>query len=120
MGDLVSRKTTLTVGQNKADKSESANYMVYYVFGILEVLLFFRLAFKLTGANPVSGFVNLIYSLTSIFILPFSGIFHQATTSGDVVTAVLEPSTLVAIVVYAVLAWGITYLIEIMSGKEQE
>lgn len=120
MGDLVSRKTILTVGQDKADKTQSANYIIYYLFGIVDVLLFFRLVFKLTGANPISGFVNFIYSLTSLFVLPFAGIFHQATTSGNVVTAVLEPSTLVAIIVYAVLAWGITYLIEILSGRQQE
>lgn len=120
MGDLVSRKTTLTVENNKADKSQSANYTIYYLFGVVEVLLFFRLVFKLTGANPASGFVNFIYSLTQIFILPFVGIFHSATTQGDVVTAVLEPSVLVAMVVYIVLAWGITQLVEIVSGRLQE
>ncbi len=83
-------------------------------------MLIFRLAFKLTGANPVSSFVSLIYSLTQIFIVPFAGIFHQATSPGVETTAVLEPSTLVAIVVYAVLAWGITQIVVILSGKKKD
>ncbi|HET7099384.1 MAG TPA: YggT family protein [Patescibacteria group bacterium] len=120
MGDIVSKKTTITVGGQKADSSQSANYIIYYIFGVVEILLVFRLILKLTGANPGSGFVSFIYSLTQLFVLPFSGIFRGATTQGNVVTAILEPSTLVALVVYAVLAWGITQLVEIMSGKKQE
>lgn len=119
MVDFV-KKTTITAGSEKAEKSQTVGYTIYYLFGIVEVLLLFRLVFKLTGANPSSGFVNFIYSLTQIFILPFSGIFHSATTSGNVVTAILEPSTLVGLVVYAVLAWGITQLVEIMSGRLQK
>lgn len=119
MGDIVSRKTTLTVRPEKADDSQTVGYTIYYVFGIIEVLLLFRLVFKLTGANPGSGFVNFIYSLTQLFITPFLGIFRSATTPGNVVTAVLEPSVLVALAVYAILAWGITQLVSIMSGKVQ-
>ncbi|HLD92043.1 MAG TPA: YggT family protein, partial [Patescibacteria group bacterium] len=35
-------------------------------------------------------------------------------------TSVLEPSTLVAIIVYAILAVGIVKLIRISSGEEQQ
>lgn len=117
MTDIVTKKTTETSGVEKATESQTTGYVIYFIFGIIEVLLIFRLFFKLTGASPISGFVNFIYSLTQIFIVPFVGIFPQATTKGIVTTAVLEPSTLVAIVVYAVLAWGITQLVVILSGR---
>lgn len=113
-------KRTITTGGEKATGSDSASYIIYFIFGAIEILLVFRLIFKLSGANPSSSFVNMIYSLTQIFILPFSGIFRQATTQGVETTAVLEPSALVAIVVYAVVAWGITQLVAISSGKVKQ
>ncbi len=104
----------------KAEKSQTIGYIIYFLFGVIEILFIFRLVFKLTGANPTSGFVSFIYSLTQLFIAPFSGIFPQATTPGLATTAVLEPATLVAIVVYAVLAWGITQIVVILSGRKKD
>lgn len=106
--------------QSQATSYQTIEYLIYFFFGALEILLVFRLLLKLTGANMFSAFVGLIYGLTGVFILPFQGIFHQATAAGVETTAVLEPSTLVAIVVYAVLAVGIVKLIRILSGKKQQ
>lgn len=99
---------------------QTAEYLVYFFFGMLEILLVFRLILKMTGASSFNAFVSLIYGVTGIFILPFQGIFHQATTSGIETTAVLEPSTIVAIVVYAILAVGIVKLVRILSGRQQQ
>jgi hypothetical protein len=103
----------------KVEKSQTIEYIVYFLLGIIEILLVFRLVFKVTGANPTSSFVSTIYALTQILVTPFSGIFRQATSAGVETTAVLEPATLVAIVVYAVLAWGLTQLVVIFSRKAQ-
>jgi hypothetical protein len=100
--------------------TQTAGRLVYFLLGILEVLLVFRLIFKLAGASLGSFFVNAIYSLTGIFIMPFRGIFRQATATGVETTAILEPATVVAIIVYAVLAWGIVALIRILSGKREQ
>ena len=62
----------------------------------------------------------MIYNLIGIFILPFEGIFRRGYTQGVETTSVLEPSTLTAIIVYAVLAWGIVKLVQILSGKKQD
>lgn len=90
-----------------------AKQIVYYVLGVLEVLFAFRLVFKLLGANPQSPFVSLIYSVSQVFLAPFSGIFPSAVTKGLETQSVLEPSTIIAMIVYAVLAWGVIKLIEI-------
>ena len=84
------------------------------------MLLAFRLVLKLMGASLASGFVGLIYGLTGIFILPFEGIFRRGVAPGLETTSVLEPSTIVAIIVYAVLAWGIVKLVRIFSGERQQ
>lgn len=106
--------------QSQATSYQTVEYLIYFLFGALEILLAFRLVLKLMGANTFSTFVGLIYGITGVFIVPFQGIFHRATTSGLETTAVLEPSTIVAIIVYAVLAVGIVKLVRILSGKQQQ
>jgi hypothetical protein len=103
----------------KASGFQTIEYLVYFLFGALEILLAFRLVLKLTGASVGSAFVSLIYGLTGIFIMPFNGIFHRGFAQGVETTAVLEPATLVAIIVYAILAWGIVKLVRILSQKEE-
>ncbi|KPU45523.1 hypothetical protein OXPF_07560 [Oxobacter pfennigii] len=83
--------------------------VVYYVLGILEVLLGLRLLFKLLGANASSGFVSFLYSLTRIFIVPFQGIFNMVASDG----AVFEPATAVAMLIYAIIAYGVVYLLRL-------
>ena len=103
-----------------ATSSQTVEYLVYFFFGVLEILLAFRLVLKLTGASMSSAFVGLIYGLTGIFILPFEGIFRRGFAQGVETTSVFEPSTLVAIIVYVVLAWGIVKLLRILSGEQQQ
>lgn len=105
---------------SEVTSSQTVERLVYFFFGALEILLAFRLILKLAGASMGSTFVSLIYSLTGIFILPFEGIFRRGFTQGIETTSVLEPSTLVALIVYAVLAWGVVKLVRISSGKVQQ
>ena len=102
-----------------ATSFQTVEYLVYFFFGALEILLAFRLVLKLTGASIASAFVGLIYGLTGMFILPFEGIFRRGYSQGVETTSVLEPSTLVAIIVYAVVALGIVKLVRILSGERQ-
>ena len=102
-----------------ATGTQTIEYLIYFFLGLLEVLLAFRLVLKLTGASLASAFVRIIYGLTGIFIMPFEGIFRRGFSQGIETTSVLEPSTVVAIIVYAVLAWGIVRLIRITSGERQ-
>ena len=90
-----------------------AKNIVYYILGVLEVLLAFRLVFKLLGANPQSPFVSFIYSVSQAFLSPFTGIFRSAVTKGIEAQSILEPTTIIAMIVYAIIAWGIVKLIEI-------
>jgi hypothetical protein len=103
-----------------ATGSQTVEYLVYFLFGALEILLAFRLILKLLGASLSSGFVDFIYGLTGIFIAPFAGIFRSAVSQGLETKSVLEPATIVAIIVYAVVSWGIVKLVRISSGEKQE
>lgn len=109
-----------TSNKREATSSQTIEYLIYFFFGVLEILLAFRLVLKLMGASLSSGFVGSIYGVTGVFIIPFEGIFRRGFAQGVETTSVLEPSTMVAIVVYAVLAWGVVKLLQIFSGERRQ
>lgn len=117
---VVNTTTRSTSVTSTATDSQTVEYLVYFLFGFLEVLLAFRLVLKLMGASVSSAFVGLIYGITGIFILPFEGIFRRGFAQGVETTSVLEPSTLVAMIVYALMVWGVVKLIRIFSGEKQQ
>ena len=84
---------------------------VWYILGIIEVLLAFRFVLKLLGANPAAGFTGFIYGATYIFAAPFVSVFRLTQVAG----AIFEWTTLLAMFVYWVLAIGIIKLI--LIGK---
>jgi YGGT family protein len=86
--------------------------LVYLVFGLLEVLLLFRLVLKLLAANPGAGFTSLVYQLSEPFVALFRGVFPTPAASGSV----LELFTVLAMIVYAVVAWAIGQLI-LIAGR---
>jgi len=78
--------------------------IVYYILGLIEMLLAFRFIFKLLGANPRSPFVDFIYDLSAPVISPFVNIFSRTSVPGIETGAVFEPATLVAMIVYMLIA----------------
>ena len=108
------------------DKNESNNIplwfiktrnVIYYILGVIEALLVFRFLFKLLGANPQNGFVSFLYSISGIFIAPFSGIFDSFVTSGLAAKSVLEPGSIIGMVVYAVLARALVGLARLKIAR---
>jgi hypothetical protein len=81
--------------------------VVYFVLGVLEVIMGLRFIFRLLGANPDSSFVMALYNLSLVFVAPFNGIFNDQAIGK---TSVLEVSTLIAMVIYALIAWGLVSL----------
>ncbi len=85
--------------------------IIWYILGIIEFLLAFRIILKMIGANPFSGFTNLIYNLSNPLALPFSGVVGS-TVSG---AFVFEWSSAIAALVYLLLAYGIIKLFEFVK-----
>lgn len=92
------------------------NKLFYFILGLVEVLLGFRFVFKLLGANPVSPFVALLYSMTDTLLAPFSGIFGVSAAR----RSVIEWSIFVAMIVYWVLTIGVMQLVNILFAIESE
>ena len=81
--------------------------VVWYILGIIEVLLVFRFILKLLAANPSAGFSEFIYGASYIFVAPFLTVFSRTQiVSGSY----FEWSTLLAIIVYWIIASGIIKL----------
>lgn len=92
--------------------------IVYYILSVIEVLLAFRLIFKMLGARTGNMFVDFLYSITSIFVLPFAGIFRTLKSGENLSQYVFEPSTVIAMIVYAVIARGVINLLKLkVAGK---
>lgn len=84
-----------------------ATYLIWLFFGVLEALLALRILLKLIGANADSPFAALLYSFTQIFLFPFEGLMGTPTAGG----MVLEISTVIAMLVYAVVGWALERLV---------
>ncbi|MFA5994110.1 MAG: YggT family protein [Parcubacteria group bacterium] len=80
--------------------------IVWYLFGLLETLLAFRFVLKLLGANPAAGFTDFIYGVTYVFAAPFLSVFRITKVSGSI----FEWTTLLAMLVYWIIAFGIIKL----------
>ena len=96
--------------ESSVGNKQTLSNIVWYIAGVILALLVIRFVLKLAGANPSSGFVEFIYGVSGIFVAPFTGIFSTPTAEGDVVRSVFETATVVAIIVYALVAWGISRL----------
>jgi hypothetical protein len=117
-GKSITREKT-EVSSSEAEKQVGVwtfNRFILYLAGVIETLLIFRFTLKILGANPTSPFVSFIYSLSGIFESPFRGIFRTAVTEGIETVSVLEPSTIFAMLIYFVLAIGITQLVRILTA----
>ncbi len=86
--------------------------VVWYILGLVEILLAFRFVLKLLGANPGAGFSSFVYGITYVFATPFLSVFrNSAITTGKI----FEWTTLLAMFVYWVVALGIIKLF--LMGK---
>lgn len=80
-----------------------ATQLVWLVFGVLEALIALRIGLKLIAANPGSPIAAFIYGFTDLFLLPFAGLVGTPSTGG----MVLEVTSVIAMVVYALIAWAL-------------
>jgi len=90
-----------------------AGQIVYTIGGIVAVLLVFRIILELLAANPNAGFSNLIYTITAPLVAPFQGVFPTPQSHGSI----LDLAAVLAIIVYALLTWGIARLFELMRRR---
>jgi len=87
---------------------------VWLAVGVLNTLFAVRVILKVIIANPAAGFAQFITNTTAPFLAPFTGLMRNMTASNG---SVLEITTLIAMLVYALLAWGIVKLLWIVFER---
>jgi uncharacterized protein YggT (Ycf19 family) len=104
------REVQIDPGREERIFTFKATQLVWLLFGILEALIALRIVLKLMAANPASPIAALIYRITDLFLWPFSGLTATPAFGG----MVLELSSFIAMVVYALIAWAIERLIWVL------
>lgn len=108
-GDTVQKTTEVRNQRAEAEHQQNiAERVVWYIAGVLLVLLAFRFVLSLLGANTTNSFANFIYSASHPFVSPFFSLFSYKINYG---VSKFEVYTLVAMAVYAIIAWGIARLL---------
>lgn len=81
--------------------------VVWYLLGLVEVILMIRFILELIGANQFAGFTRFIQAIS----FPFAGPFVNVVGSSRFGQGVFDWSLLLAALVYALVAWGLVKLL---------
>jgi hypothetical protein len=84
-----------------------ATYVIWLLLVVLETTIALRIVLKLIGANPDNSVAALIYGFTNVFLSPFAGLMPTLASGG----MVLEISSFIAMLVYALVALAIERLV---------
>ncbi len=82
--------------------------IVMFIFGALELLLVVRFFLQLVGVNAGNSFAVFIYTLSAPFVALFTSLLQNPVLSG---TSILEITTIIAMLVWGIVAWLVTRLI---------
>ncbi|MEX1051964.1 MAG: YggT family protein [Patescibacteria group bacterium] len=114
VSDQVSQTATTAQVSTNAEvqdaHSDRGNAWIWYIVGIIDLLLLLGIVFKLFGAKAV-GFTNFLYGATNFFAAPFRGIFPNPEVEG----AYFDTAALVAIIVYVLVGFIVARLIDLVT-----
>jgi len=88
--------------------------VIYVVFAVIDGLIAIRFLLKLLAANPQAGFAQLVYGVTAPLVSPFAGLLGNPAASNG---SQLEVTSLVAIVVYALVGWLLTRIVLLFASR---
>ncbi|HEY3196064.1 MAG TPA: YggT family protein [Candidatus Dormibacteraeota bacterium] len=99
---------------SRVNPGRRAMDLIYLIFGVIDGLLLIRVVFKLLGANTTAGFTQWIYGVTDVLLAPFRNLLP---TIGNEHSQ-LEMSVVVAILIYALIAWAMARLMAIIFFRD--
>ena len=87
--------------------------LIDWVTSALLAVLAIRFVLSLLGANTANAFASLIYGLSYPFVAPFFGLFGYHMQYG---VARFELETLIAMLVYGLVGYGLARLVAASRG----
>lgn len=88
--------------------------IVYFLFGALELLLAVRVILHLVDANTTNSFTNFINVLSAPFVALFASLLQNPSIGA---TGVLEITTIIAMLVWAIVAWLVGRMIWLLMSR---
>jgi uncharacterized protein YggT (Ycf19 family) len=76
---------------------------IYWLVGVLQIVLVIRLLLRLFGANRKNAFAELINQLSAPFVAPFSTLFVSPTSGSG--ANIFDLNIVIAIIVYSFLGY---------------
>ncbi len=88
-----------------------AYQVIWYILGFVESLLILRIVLKALGADPLSGFVYLVFAVSEPLAMPFTGMFRNLTENQNM----FEWGTIIGCFVYLGLAYGLMQIFQLVK-----
>ena len=111
-------KEVNTVHTDPAKKGRNTTFkltqVIWMLLGFLETVLALRFLFKLIGVNPANAFATLLYGFTDLFVTPFASLTRAPSAEG----MVFEFSTLIAMLVYALVFYALERLVYVIFYRQ--
>lgn len=106
------RRSISTANQNSS--VARIVHIIYYLFGALELVLLLRVILHLVGVNSDNSFAAFIYGLSYPFVTVFASLLQNPALGGS---SVLEITTMIAMLVWAIVAWLIGRLVWLLLSR---
>ncbi len=113
---LAERATQKEPKRGQRVNSFKVTQFVWLFLGLLETLIGLRIWFKLIVADPKSLIIQFVYRFTSPFVNPLAGLRGTPAVNGLGV----ESWSIIAMFVYALLAWELERIIWVAFYRPRE
>jgi hypothetical protein len=104
------RTTQQEQGRDQRVATFKATQIIWLMIGIIEALIALRVVFKLIAVNAANPFAAFLYNLTNLFVAPFASLTSAPAVSG----MVLEISSIIAMIVYLLVGWGLARIVDVV------
>ena len=111
-GGGATQRTTVT--RSSVSGGIVGQRIIYLIAGVVVAFLILRIILLLLAANQGNTVVDFIYGVSGIFVAPFYGIFNYTPTYG---ASMLDISSIAAIVIYLLIAWGLASIVTLGSRR---
>lgn len=88
--------------------------VIYFTFGVVEIVIAIRVLLKLIAANEASGLARFIYGFTAPLLAPFQNVVGSPRARNG---SVFEFSSLLAILIYMLISWLIVRLLFLLLDR---
>lgn len=116
----VKNKRTEHIKRSIQNNESMEKRILIVVFGLIETLLGFRLIFKFAGANPANTLIKVLYTITDFMVSVFASIFTPVTNEGIETLSIIEPGTIIAMIVVALIALGTSKLMSYKTSESKD